>query len=46
MKISHVIRSESYINQTSKHIKIFDALNINHPLYAHIPHITDVIINY
>lgn len=37
MDITHVIRGEDHISNTSKHIEIFRAFGINPPIYAHIP---------
>lgn len=37
MEITHVIRGEDHISNTSKHIALFDAFGITPPLYAHIP---------
>ena len=37
MKISHVIRGEDHLSNTSKHIEIFRALGATPPHYAHIP---------
>lgn len=37
MEITHVIRGEDHISNTSKHIALFDAFGVAPPLYAHIP---------
>lgn len=37
MEITHVIRGEDHISNTSKHIEIFRAFGIMPPIYAHIP---------
>ncbi len=37
MKITHVIRGEDHLSNTSKHVEIFKALGAPIPHYAHIP---------
>ena len=37
MKISHVIRGDDHINNTPKQIFLYDALNAEKPLFAHLP---------
>ena len=37
MGITHVIRGEDHLSNTSKHIKLFHALGAEAPHYAHIP---------
>ena len=37
MKISHVIRGEDHLTNTSKHIALYQALEIEPPRFAHIP---------
>jgi glutamyl-tRNA synthetase len=37
MKITHVIRGEDHLSNTSKHIALFRAFGIEPPKYAHIP---------
>ena len=37
MKITHVIRGEDHLSNTSKHLEIFKAFGVNPPEYAHIP---------
>lgn len=37
MGITHVIRGEDHLSNTSKHIKLFEALGASPPVYAHIP---------
>lgn len=37
MNISHVIRGEDHISNTPKQILLFEALNVCHPIYAHLP---------
>ena len=42
MKISHVIRGEDHLSNTSKHIELFKAFGVEPPKFAHIP----LILNY
>ncbi len=37
MKISHVIRGEDHLTNTSKHIELYEALGATPPSFAHIP---------
>jgi glutamyl-tRNA synthetase len=37
MKITHVIRGEDHLSNTSKHLELFKAFGVTPPLYAHIP---------
>lgn len=37
MGLTHVIRGEDHLSNTSKHIKLFEALGEKPPHYAHIP---------
>lgn len=37
MKITHVVRGEDHIPNTSKHLEIFKALDVTPPIFAHIP---------
>ena len=37
MKISHVIRGEDHLSNTSKHIELFKAFGVEPPQFAHIP---------
>ena len=37
MKITHVIRGEDHLSNTSKHIELYKAFNIDPPNFAHIP---------
>jgi glutamyl-tRNA synthetase len=37
MRISHVIRGEDHLSNTSKHVELFQALGAETPIFAHIP---------
>src|SRR4029078_5616885 len=37
MQISHVIRGEDHLSNTTKHILLFTALGYPEPLFAHLP---------
>src|SRR5690606_17550796 len=37
MKISHVIRGEDHLSNTSKHVELFQALGATVPVFAHLP---------
>lgn len=37
MKITHIIRGEDHLSNTPKQIKIYEALGVNPPEFAHIP---------
>lgn len=37
MRITHVIRGEDHLSNTSKHVELFKALGAPVPVYAHIP---------
>ncbi len=39
MTITHVIRAQEHLSNTPRQILIHEALNIEHPIYAHIPFI-------
>ena len=39
MKITHVIRGTEYIASTPKYLSLYEALDINPPILAHVPHI-------
>ncbi len=39
MKITHVIRGAEYIASTPKYLSLYEALDINPPILAHVPHI-------
>ena len=42
MNITHVIRGEDHLSNTSKHIALFRAFGVEPPLYAHIPLILNI----
>jgi glutamyl-tRNA synthetase len=42
MKITHVIRGEDHLSNTSKHIALFRAFGVEPPKYAHIPLILNI----
>src|SRR5438876_1697021 len=42
MNISHVIRGEDHLSNTSKHIALFRAFGVEPPHYAHIPLILNI----
>jgi len=37
MGITHVIRGEDHLSNTSKHVELFKALKVKPPVFAHIP---------
>lgn len=37
MKVSHVIRGEDHLSNTSKHVRLYEGLGIAPPVFAHIP---------
>ena len=37
MKVTHVIRGEDHLSNTSKHLELFEAFDAPRPVYAHIP---------
>ncbi len=39
MKITHVIRGSEYIASTPKYLSLYEALKIEPPILAHVPHI-------
>lgn len=39
MKITHVIRGQEYISSMPKYLALYDALEIQRPIFAHLPHI-------
>lgn len=39
MHVTHVIRGQEYISSMPKYLALYDALGLNRPLFAHLPHI-------
>lgn len=39
MKITHVIRGQEFLSSMGSFLNIYDALGIDYPLFAHMPHI-------
>ncbi len=37
MKISHVIRGEDHLSNTSKHVRLYEGFGVEPPVFAHIP---------
>jgi glutamyl-tRNA synthetase len=37
MRITHVIRGEDHLSNTSKHVELFQAFGVEPPIFAHIP---------
>jgi len=37
MKITHVIRGEDHLSNTSKHVRLYEGFGVPAPLFAHIP---------
>lgn len=37
MRITHIIRGEDHLSNTSKHVELFNAFGATPPLFAHIP---------
>ncbi|PWU11844.1 MAG: glutamate--tRNA ligase [Verrucomicrobia bacterium] len=42
MRITHVVRGEDHLSNTSKHIALFRAFGVEPPKYAHIPLILNI----
>ncbi|MBX9719888.1 MAG: glutamate--tRNA ligase, partial [Candidatus Obscuribacterales bacterium] len=42
MKMTHVIRGEDHIHNTAKQILIYEALGVQHPVFAHVPLMFDI----
>ena len=39
MKVSHVIRGQEFISSLPNYLNLYEALNIEHPIFATMPHI-------
>lgn len=39
MKITHVIRGQEFISSMPNYLNLYEALNIDRPIFAHLPHI-------
>lgn len=39
MAITHVIRGQEFISSMPNYLALYEALNIEHPVFAHMPHI-------
>lgn len=39
MHVTHVIRGQEYISSMPKYLALYDALGLDRPLFAHLPHI-------
>ncbi len=37
MKVSHIIRGEDHLSNTSKHVRLYEGFGVTAPLFAHIP---------
>jgi len=37
MKISHIIRGEDHLSNTSKHVRLYEGFGVTPPVFAHIP---------
>ncbi len=37
MKVSHIIRGEDHLSNTSKHVRLYEGFGIAPPVFAHIP---------
>ncbi len=37
MKVSHIIRGEDHLSNTSKHVRLYEGLGVTPPVFAHIP---------
>ena len=37
MQVSHVIRGEDHLSNTSKHVRLYEGFGVTPPLFAHIP---------
>ena len=39
MQVTHVIRGQEFISSMPNYLALYDALGLNHPVFAHMPHI-------
>ncbi len=37
MKVSHIIRGEDHLSNTSKHVRLYEGFGVTPPVFAHIP---------
>lgn len=37
MKVSHIIRGEDHLSNTSKHVRLYEGFGVQAPIFAHIP---------
>lgn len=37
MKVTHVIRGEDHLSNTSKHVRLYEGFGVTPPIFAHIP---------
>ena len=37
MKVSHIIRGEDHLSNTSKHVRLYEGFGVTAPIFAHIP---------
>ncbi len=37
MKVSHIIRGEDHLSNTSKHVRLYEGFSVTAPAFAHIP---------
>ncbi|MBI5425137.1 MAG: glutamate--tRNA ligase [Opitutae bacterium] len=37
MKVSHIIRGEDHLSNTSKHVRLYEGFGVTPPIFAHIP---------
>lgn len=37
MQVSHIIRGEDHLSNTSKHMRLYEGLSVTPPVFAHIP---------
>ncbi len=37
MKVSHIIRGEDHLSNTSKHVRLYESFGVTAPVFAHIP---------
>jgi nondiscriminating glutamyl-tRNA synthetase len=37
MKVSHIIRGEDHLSNTSKHVRLYEGFGVSPPVFAHIP---------
>ncbi len=37
MKVSHIIRGEDHLSNTSKHVRLYEGFGVTAPVFAHIP---------